>query len=101
MYDWLEGLAQNLHPTALTADDYSDVNKYIKNTFHTQDDQRDCELGLLNFLKMVSEADKGTTSKEVMDKYFKKYGQQVSALLEKYEALEGTPVLIEWSKFSF
>ena len=101
MYDWLEGLAQGLSPTALTGDDYTDINEYIKNTFHTQDDQRDCEVGILNFLKMVSKADKGTTNKEVMDKYFKKYGQQISDLLEKYEALEDAPMLIEWSKFSF
>ncbi|MDC0535500.1 hypothetical protein OAO18_06790 [Francisellaceae bacterium] len=96
MYDWLEQLTENLSPTAICGDYSDEIDTYIKRTFHTQQEFSESEQCLINFASLLAKAKEGSTNREVMDLYQKKYGHSLESVVEKQKILNDATILVDW-----
>jgi hypothetical protein len=97
MDEWIENMGANIRSTALTRDNYDDLNKYIAENFHTTKELEDYELTTINFLKILFESDEKTaTVGDIRELYNEKYGDDFNKRAEMFKELVDQDLLIEW-----
>jgi hypothetical protein len=94
--DWVEDFAGSLHPTALTREIFDDIEEYIDTQFSNHSEYLACQKLMLEFVKLLTEADPKSTNRKVMDLFYEKHGITLEDLDAKFRALGECDLALDW-----
>ena len=98
IYGWVEDLFNNLSPTALTGDDYTEYDKYVDETFTKHSEFTKYIEDAQSFFEIIANNPE-VTGKEALDMFEAKHGYSIQKVSEKREKLSNIPLLQEWSSY--